>query len=70
MLAKKPHYYKCFGQSISRDLGAELRLFNLDKDKSAELASIEHGWQIIEIYTDKEHGLREAFLLIVLAFVR
>ena len=60
---KKTPYYKYFDDSRPRGLGAELRLFNVCPDKSVELASIEQGWQVIESPTNKEHGLREAFLL-------
>ena len=38
-------------------------MFNVSPDKSVEQASIEQGWQVIESPNDKEHGLREAFLL-------
>ena len=60
---KKTPYYKYFEDSRPRGLGAELRLFNVSPDKSVEQASIEQGWQVIESPNDKEHGLREAFLL-------
>ena len=59
----KTPYYKYFEDSRPRGLGAELRLFNVSPDKSVEQASIEQGWQVIESPNDKEHGLREAFLL-------
>ena len=45
---KKTSYYKYFGDSRPRDLGAELRLLNVSPDKSAEPASIEQGWQVIK----------------------
>lgn len=35
----------------------------MNPDKSVELANIEEGWQVIKSPTDKEHGLREAYLI-------
>ena len=35
----------------------------MSPDKSVEQASIEQGWQVLESAKEKEHGLREAFLL-------
>jgi len=65
---KKTPYCKYFGNSEPRGLGVELRLFNVSPDKSVELANIEQGWQVIQSPTDKEHGLREAFLLDSIGF--
>ena len=60
---KKTPYYKYFGDLRPRDLGAELRFFNVCPDKSVDQASIEQSWQIIESPTNKGHGLKEAFLV-------
>ena len=60
---KKNPYYEYFGNSEPRGWGVELRLFNVNPDKSVDLANIEEGWQVIQSPTDKEHGLREAYLI-------
>jgi hypothetical protein len=60
---KNTPYYEYFGNSEPRGWGVELRLFNVNPDKSVELANIEEGWQVIQSPTDKDHGLREAYLI-------
>ena len=62
-IAVKNPYYKYCKDSRPRGLGAELRLFDVSPDKSVEQASIEQGLQVIGSPTDKEHGLRKAFLI-------
>ena len=66
--AIKTPYYKYFGNSEPRGFGVELRLFNLSLDKSVELTNIEQDGQVIKSATDKEYGLREAFLLDSIGF--
>jgi predicted enzyme related to lactoylglutathione lyase len=46
----------------ARGAGIEIRLYDSDPDEAAQLAQA-HGAHILELPTDKPHGLRETFIL-------
>ena len=46
----------------ARGVGIELRLYDIDPDEAAARAEI-HGAHILQMPTDKPHGLREAVIL-------
>ena len=48
----------------ARGAGAEFRLFDMDLDAANHWAEVA-GWHILQPPTDKPHGLRECFLLIL-----
>ena len=56
-------YHAYLGESRMRGLGVELRLFDLDPDAAVTRAEAEPDWTILQPATDKEHGVREAFIL-------
>ncbi|XDZ66943.1 glyoxalase [Alphaproteobacteria bacterium LSUCC0684] len=56
-------YHAFLGEGQVRGLGVELRLYAVDPDAAATRAEAEEGWTVLQHATDKEHGIREAFIL-------
>ena len=56
-------YHACLGEGQMRGVGVELRLFDVNPDDAAKRAEAEDGWQVLQPPGDKEHGVREAFIL-------
>lgn len=55
-------YLSLLPENPPRGAGIELRLYDSDPDKAADLAE-RYGMTILQRPTDKPHGLREAYLL-------
>lgn len=56
-------YYVMLGENQPRGIGLELRLFETDPDAAVRRAGEDADFTILQPATDKEHGLREAFIL-------
>lgn len=56
-------YFAMLGESTPRGVGLELRLFDCDPDVAVTRAGAEDDFTILQEATDKEHGIREAFIL-------
>jgi len=56
-------YHAMLGETAIRGIGVELRLFDVDPDAAVVRAEAEDGWTVLQQATDKEHGIREAFIL-------
>jgi len=56
-------YHACLKEAGMRGIGVELRLFDIDPDAAAKRAEATDGWQVLQHPADKEHGIREAFIL-------
>ena len=56
-------YHAMLGENQPRGIGLELRLFECDPDAAVIRAGQDAGFTILQSATDKEHGVREAFIL-------
>ena len=56
-------YREHLPENSARGLGIELHLFETDPDAVADLADVHPDWTVLQTATNKEHGVREAYLL-------
>lgn len=56
-------YFALLEDGQPRGIGIELRLFECDPDAAAERASTTEGYTVLQPALDREHGVREAFIL-------
>ncbi|MGC6484902.1 MAG: glyoxalase [Candidatus Puniceispirillales bacterium] len=56
-------YHAMLAENTPRGIGLELRLFACDPDAAVARAEAEEGYTILQPATDKEHGIREAYIL-------
>jgi len=56
-------YHGMLGENTPRGIGLELRLFERDPDAAVSRAKAEEGFIILQQAADKEHGVREAYIL-------